>query len=118
MADLNEKLKQDKTGMAITLLALLCLTLPSAWWTGFVLFKLYGWFILPIQGAPVVTIGNMLGVSLILNFILYNVSKSSSSVMDKAESWADIFSDSLVKMIMAPAIFLFFGWLYQILFMR
>lgn len=118
MADLNEKLKQDKTGMAITMLVLLCLTLPSAWWTGFVLLKLYGWFILPIQGAPAVTLGNMVGVSLILNLILYNVSKASSAVMEKAESWVDVFSDSFSKMLMVPAIFLFFGWLYQIFFMR
>lgn len=118
MADLNEKLKQDKTGMAITMLVLLCLTLPSALWSGFVLFKLYGWFILPIQGAPTVTIGNMIGVSLILNFILYNISRTSSSIMEKAESWADVFSDSFTRMLMVPATFLFLGWLYQIFFMR
>lgn len=118
MFDLNEKLKQDKTGMTITLLALLYLTLPSACWTGFVLLKLYGWFILPIQGAPAVTLGNMVGVPLILNLILYNVSKTSSAVMEKSESWVDVFSDLFFKMLIVPAIFLFFGWMFQIFFMR
>jgi len=118
MADLNYKLKNDMSGAFITIFLLFALTIPSAFWTGFVLHKLYNWFVLPIPGAPILNIGQMLGISLIFNLFLSNVQRQTDDTMEKAESWTDVFTTSFAKMLMVPALFLFFGWLYQLVFMR
>ena len=118
MADLNYKLKEDTTGAFFTILFLLLLTIPSALWTGFVLHKLYNWFVLTIPGAPILNIGQMLGISLIVNLMLCNVQKQTDNTVEKAESWVSVFSTAFAKMLFVPAIFLFFGWLYQLAFMR
>lgn len=118
MNGLNSKLKDDMSGAFTTTFLLFALTIPSAFWTGFVLHKLYNWFVLPIPGAPILNIGQMLGISLIINLFLSNVQRQTDDAMEKAESWTEVFTQSFAKMLMIPAWFLFFGWLYQLVFMR
>ncbi|RUP38899.1 MAG: hypothetical protein EKK63_11050 [Acinetobacter sp.] len=118
MVELNEKLRQDNKGALYTMLFLFLLSFPSAFWTGFVLSKLYNWFVLPIQGAPVLSIGNMLGIALIVNLLLYNMAKQSDDTVKNVQSWSEAFSATVAKMLFIPAGFLFFGWLYQLILMR
>ena len=117
MIELNEKLRQDTKGAFYTMLFLFLLSFPSAFWTGFVLSKLYNWFVLPIQGAPALSIGNMLGISLIVNLLLYNMAKQSDETVKNAKSWSEAFSATFANMLFIPAGFLLFGWLYQNIFM-
>lgn len=115
--DINQKLKDDVAGAAITSFCLGLLLIPSTLWSGFVMLKLYDWFILPIQGAPAITIGNMIGASLILNMFFVGVSKNEDKKFAEAESWDEIFMWSFKRIIFVPASFLFFGWIYHWFFM-
>ncbi len=91
------------------------LIIPSAVWHAFVLLNLYNWFLLPIKGAPAVTLGNMLGFFLIVNFSLYNTAKTE---LGEVDNWLDALIVSLYRMIVIPALFLLFGWIFQFLLMR
>lgn len=118
MADFNEKLNKDKAGMFITTILLFLISIPGSWWTGFVIFKLYNWFILPIQGAPTLNIENIVGFNMIVSLAFYGFSRASTSEsFQKQESWSEVFSDSLSKAIMLPLFFLVLGWCYKLFFM-
>lgn len=79
----------------------------SAAWSGWVMLQNYNWFVAPIQGAPKLTIGNMLGISLIMNMILAGHVKMSSD--EKEKSLTETVLAGLTRMVFIPALFLFFG---------
>lgn len=103
-------------GCLVFIVALVLMPL-SAWWHAFVMLKLWNWFILPIQGAPALTIGNCMGVSLIFGLLAYGLA-SMNKDQNKDKSPSEVLGASVAKIVLVPSIMLFFGWLYQMWFMR
>jgi hypothetical protein len=115
MSELTDEQKNNALGGCLVFLVYF-LTIPfSAWWAGYVLLHLYNWFLLPIQGAPVVTIGNMLGVMLIIQYCTMYLMKWETN--SESKPWTTILFTIIGKVYLVPALMLFFGWLYQRWFM-
>lgn len=108
----------DEDALAGCLVAILFLIfLPfGVLFDGFVLLQNYNWFLLPIHGAPVLTIGNCIGISLIVGMLTVGLIQSKKE--DDSKTTAEKLIEGIVKMIMYPLVFWFFGWLYHFLFMR
>ena len=83
---------------------------------GFVLLQNYNWFLLPIHGAPILTIGNCIGISLIVGMLTVGLVQSKKD--DEEKPLAEKLLEGIGKMIVYPLVFWFFGWLYHYLFMR
>ena len=103
-------------GCLVFILALIMMPL-SAWWHAFVMLKLWNWFILPIQGAPALTIGNCMGVSLIVGLLTYGLVNMNKD-QNKDKSPSEMLGAAFAKVLLVPSLLLFFGWLYQMWFMR
>jgi hypothetical protein len=106
---------EEALGGCLVFILLIMLIPVSAWWSGWVMLQNYNWFIAPVQGAPKLAIGNMLGFSLIMNMMLAGHVKTTQEDKDKSAMEAGI--EALAKMALIPALFLFFGWLYHMWFM-
>jgi len=78
----------------------------SSLWSGFVLTKLWGWFIVPVFNAPYLTIPQAIGLTIIIT-MLWSRSWSDSEDGDKSIELA-------VKAILAPAFSLLFGWIVSL----
>ncbi len=111
--EIDAKTEETASGCMV-IFCLLILAPFGTWWSSYVLLKIYNWFILPIQGAPVLTLGNMVGVGCIVAMFTLPHIKGPKTNED---TWANVFSEAVVRMITYPLIMLFFGWLYQRLFM-
>jgi len=111
----QEQLKKEALSGCFSGIILLMLTPFSAWWSGAVMLKIYNWFIFPIQGAPPMTLGNMLGFSLLISMCIAGWSKNEKT--DK-NTWNSVFVNAIAKAVTYPTMFLFFGWLYQMWFMH
>jgi len=70
-----------------------------------------------IPGAPVLSIGNVLGASMLLqmsNLFLLKYDTSNKEI----QPWGKIAWELIGKLYLLPAFMLFFGWLYHMWFMR
>lgn len=82
---------------AITAMAL------SMIYTGFVFTKLWGWFVIPVFGLPVLTIAQAIGLT-----IVTRMATVTQIVKDKKE-WYEY----LILLILYPTFTLLFGWIVQ-----
>lgn len=106
-----KKASDAENGCAIVICTVI-LSPFAAWWSGFVMLKIYNWFIMQIPGVPVLTIGNMIGISMLLSLPLIHCIKT-----DKNKPMDEVFSDAVTKMFFYPLVALFYAWLYHRLFM-
>jgi len=72
---------------------------------GFVLSILWGWFIVGVFGLPALTVGQAIGVSMVIGFLTYQQTHDSAK-----KSWAEVLSAGLGLAILKPLITLAFGW--------
>ena len=83
--------------------AVVIMVLPVALWRGFVLTKLWAWFIVPTFGLPMLTMIPAIGLSLVVGmFIPYNKTEDS-----KEYAW----DNYLTNGFLLPAIALIFGYI-------
>lgn len=102
-------------------LAILMLVYPAVYYNGFVLLSLYNWFLASIPGFPALTMGNMIGLQLILGFMIstplaWQLSKLTKE-KEKDKTALKFFVTYAVYLFLPPTITYFFGWLYQMWFM-
>ena len=72
---------------------------------GFVLVKLWGWFIIPVFNAPVLSVPYAIGLSLLVNYIT-----PTEESKEEDEELASKFLKLGAKAVIAPLIVLLFGW--------
>ena len=116
MSELTEEQTKNALGGCAVLFISLLATPLTAFWTGFVMLQLYNWFILPIQGAPAVGIGNMLGAALLVQLTTFFLLRVESK--KEIQPWGTVAWELFARICLVPAVFLGFGWLYQMWFMR
>ena len=91
----------EMTGAVLFIL----LVVPFMWWDGFVLAKLWGWFVVPL-GAPVLGVWQAVGLAIVWN----HVRTRSSDVKheETITSWTRI-----GYAVLAPALSLLIGYLIK-----
>ena len=87
------------------LLALILLTPFEVAWSGFVLVKLWAWFIVTTFNLPALRIPQALGLCLIAKFL-------TSSTSDAKEKHST--GEAIALSIFVPLFALFFGWIYHL----
>jgi hypothetical protein len=84
---------------------IIILVIPLSILRGWVLLTFWNWFILPL-GAPHITLAHALGISIILNYLLDNISREGRyKDKDKIEI--------AFGLILEPLFILFLGWIVK-----
>jgi hypothetical protein len=96
-------------GMAVGFIALLAV---NAVVTGFILVRLWDWFVVSLFALPQLTIAQAIGLSLIVGFLKTHELKDSEEINRKTA--AEIFIMAFSRTIMEAVVYLTFGWVvYQ-----
>ena len=74
---------------------------------GFVLSKMWLWFIVTTFGAPVLTVPQAIGVGMIVSFLTYRATPKNK---DSNSEWSQIIIDILSAMI-SPFVTLLIAWI-------
>lgn len=77
---------------------------------GWVLSKLWAWFIVPPFAAPPLTLVQAIGVSVVAAFLIRSAHKDSGS-KDSDESFEHALAKSAMTIILSPLMALAFGWI-------
>lgn len=85
------------------------LTFLSAIWSGFVLCKLWAWFIIPTFGLPALSVGVAIGIALLINYL--TAQPLSNSKQDNGKSASEKLWEAILVPLLRPAISLLFGWI-------
>lgn len=90
---------------------------PITIWRGWVLSVVWNWFIPnTFHGAPVLTIGQALGVALVVSVLTYGIGVAASNGVSKdarGKSTLFLVSSSLVTSLISGALFLLLGFIYH-----
>lgn len=111
-----EQEKQRAIDSFICSMLLLLISPFSAYWSGWVVWNLYNWFVLPISGAPAISVGNCIGCFLIVGMFVFGYRKVEAVPL--STNVYKYFFGVLGKLIFMPGIFYLFGMLYHRLFMH
>jgi hypothetical protein len=86
----------------------------SAFTNGFVLTKLWEWFIVPVPmfHAASLSLISAMGISLIVSLLTHQTEEKGK---DERETSEKVIA-AVMRIVVGPFIFLFFGWLYLALF--
>ena len=76
---------------------------------GWVLSILWGWFIVPVFGVQAITLGQAIGLSMVVSFLTYQYIDAKKDENNGA--WT-----AVAVAIFRPLFALFFGWLIHIIF--
>ena len=74
---------------------------------GWALSLLWGWFIVPVFSAPALTLGQAIGIAMVVSFLTYQNFKSDSSL-----TIADLFLSTFVR----PVLVVIFGFAIKLIF--
>lgn len=106
------KRKDSSSEEAIIGCLLMFITLPiGAVWSGFVLSVLWGWFVVPTFGAPILNIPAAIGIAGIVSYL------TRSSHKEKTKDDGDPLGRAIIaigEMLLLPAFSLSFGWLVHL----
>lgn len=113
------KLNTMKQSTSTSLLALLgifalvpIIVLYSAWAYGFVLYKFYYWFLIPVFGGlPLITFVQAIGISCFVSLFKNN---TSSGIKDE---YKDDKYTRIIGVLLAPWLGLFGGWVIKVIVM-
>jgi len=100
----------ENFGKFITAITTILATIIGILVRGFVITKLWIWFIVPIFETTPLRLVEAIGLSFIIGFIIYR--KSSKS--DDGESFWAAFVSSIVETLSASIFALLFGWIIQL----
>ena len=77
---------------------------------GYVLVKLWAWFVMPVFGLPALTIGYALGIACLLNYV---TAQSADYVRpERTPREAAIFS--ILNALLTPVLVFAFGWIVTV----
>lgn len=92
--------------MAAVVLAYLLVLLPiSVMWSGFVLAKLWTWFVVPALGAAPLAVPSAIGLALIVKFMTHQDTGKS-----EGKDMTEVLIKGGVTLMLRPAVALGFGW--------
>ena len=77
---------------------------------GWVLTKLWAWFIVPTFDAPMLGIAPAIGLSVIVGYLTQHASKSSDED-DKYRSTGEKLAKAVFTAIFNPLVYLLIGWI-------
>lgn len=89
-------------GALVGLLGLLAI---GAVWKGYVLTVLWGWFVVPTFGLPVLAIAPAIGLSLVVSFLTHQ----SDATKEQDGSSSERFAKSVAHALLMPAMVLGIG---------
>jgi hypothetical protein len=89
-------------GFIVGVLGLLAI---SAMWKGYVLTVLWGWFVVPTFGLPVLALAQAIGMSLVVSFLTHQ----SDATKEQKGSWSQRFAKSVAYALLMPALVLGIG---------
>ena len=81
------------------LITILCLAPFIYLWNGFVLMKLWGWFMVPQFGLPVLSLSGAIGVGMVVSFLIHRVNHEKE------------LTEIIVAVVTFPALALLAGWI-------
>lgn len=93
-------------GSVVGLFALLALT---SMWKGYVLTVLWGWFVVPTFGLPVLSLVPAIGLAMVVSFLTHQSDASKEPDGDSSIRMAKALSHALVM----PALVLGIGWVVR-----
>jgi hypothetical protein len=110
MSEDKEKIAHESTILFLLTLIAFIITIPS--W-GFVFYKFYSWFILPVfTQAPVITFSQAIGLSI---FAMLLKRSKGKKVYRENDSFAGK-TQKVIVLTLAPWVFLSFGWIAKVIF--
>ena len=115
MAYSNEKTTSGATSFLVFII-LIAMVYPAAWFGGWVLLTLYNWFLASVAGAPVLTLGNMIGLDLILTTMVVSPLAIRLKSAAKTTDPIELLSQAIVQMFFPSLLSLGLGYLYHIWF--
>lgn len=95
-------MSKGKEGCIAALIGLAVIPL-AVMWKGFVLAKLWGWFLVDKFGLPALTIAQAIGLAIVVGMFSYIRAKD-----DEDEVW-----QPFVLAFLGPLVSLFAGWIVQ-----
>jgi len=81
---------------------------------GWVLTKLWAWFMVPTFGLPELGIVPAIGLSMIIGYLTQHATSSKSSDEDKYKSSGQRIAEAIGKAIFVPLFYLFIGWIVSL----
>lgn len=91
-------------------IGMLALTAVSTIWHGYVFSVLWGWFIVPVFGLPLLSVALATGVILIINFATFH---RVAVPQDPNEDKVDKIGDMIAHVVVYPSIVLGIGWIIK-----
>jgi hypothetical protein len=102
--------KSDNISNSCLLLICGFLLIPvEAIWRGYVLVRLWGWFIVPVFHITAINIPEGIGLSLVVSYLTYQYIRDKE---DK-DDYIGNFIRSIGVAVLWPAFALLFGWIVQ-----
>jgi hypothetical protein len=77
---------------------------------GWVLSKLWGWFVSPLFGVPSLSIAAAIGFALVISMLTH---QSTSSDSNKDKDWTNLVAAVIAKTVFTPLMFLLFGYIVK-----
>lgn len=109
--EIQEALDKAKGG-CLALLLMLILQVPLAIYGGFVLSKLWFWFMVPLGLQPI-SIVLAIGINLLVTYIVYlDINTKKNQQYDTTKP-VGVISYSLLAVVF-DSLFLFFGWIVSL----
>jgi hypothetical protein len=101
--EMTVKIASNIIAATLTVIIIPLVILPFTLWDGFVLMKLWRWFLVPSLNAPVLAFGQTVGIAMTARFIVARRSSSGEKM-----TWQDC-----AFMVVIPAMVLLFGWIVK-----
>ena len=100
---------RNSESVSFVLFAAAAIVVLGAIMRGFVLKKLWGWFVIPLfPSAPAVSIAQAIGISLVVGYLTHQDSESKSE--SSASSAKGVMAFALLGLFIQSAIVFLFGW--------
>jgi hypothetical protein len=86
--------------------------IPGLLWNGFIISKLWLWFVVPSFGLPIISVATAMGLHLLVEIFIFRKSDAELAVRtgDKIADKDDVMASILFN-FGAPAMLLGLGWL-------
>lgn len=102
----RELARAQSNQKALMVFILILVVVPEFIWRGYVLSKLWAWFIVTKFNAPPIGIASAIALSLFVGFLLPH-----QKLKTDGKPFSDLFSEAIAMAIFRPAMALLFGWI-------
>ncbi len=94
----------------LAILGVVALIAITSLWRGFVLVKLWSWFIVPVFHLPLLTYAPAIGLSLVVGFLVYQYHSDEADQRPAGEK----FTHACIISFIYPLIVLMIGWVVSL----